>query len=34
MQCDVKHDMAFDLQIQTDERLLHKSPVNTKHCEP
>ena len=24
--------MALDLQVQT-ERLLHKNPVNTKHCE-
>ena len=32
-QCDVKHDMAFDLQIQT-VRLLHKNPADTKHCEP
>ena len=32
VQCDVKHYMAFDLQVQT-ERLLHKNPVSTKHCE-
>ena len=32
VQCHVKHYMAFDLQVQT-ERLLHKNPVSTKHCE-
>ena len=32
VQCDVTHCMAFDLQVLA-ERLLHKNPVNRKHCE-
>ena len=31
VQCDVTHCMAFDLQVLA-ERLLHKNPVNRKHC--
>ena len=31
VQCDVTPCMAFDLQVLA-ERLLHKNPVNRKHC--